>query len=210
MASDVVSRARLLEELGFGHPDASARALEILVAAGLTARGKENIAAAKRDRCRDVLAERLLRLCDRCAAASHEAGAGGAGARERVAVRSAADCESCHGSANRVAVERATQRLRRAGMRRVVVVGGSPGIRESLRALWPTDLELRLVDGTERHTAKEARGHLAWSDLVVVWASTELNHKVSSHYTSAGAGKVLVVPRRGIEALAEALAARAG
>jgi hypothetical protein len=199
--SDVISRARLLEELGFGHPDAQSRALEALVAAGLTARNKENIAEVKRERCAAVLAERFARLCDRCAPTRGDG-------RERVPLLSPSDCEACKGSSNRAAVERATDKLRRAGKRRVVVVGGSPGIRESLRALWPPDLELRLVDGTERHTAKEARGHLAWCDLAVVWASTELNHKVSAHYTSAGGGKVLVVPRRGIEALAEAISAR--
>jgi hypothetical protein len=205
--TDTVSRAALLRELGYGHPLAAERAVEILVAAGLTTAKKEGIAAAKRERVRAELGEWLVVLCDRCAPEHVDDG------RERVPIAEPGDCERCHGSSNRAAVERAAEALQRAGKRRLVVVGGSPGVHEALRRLLPPSLELRIVDGTERHTGHEARGNLAWADAVAVWASSELNHKVSEHYTGAPDAlrqKVTIVHKRGIEALADQLAARFG
>ena len=205
--SESMSRAALLRELGYGHPDAAGRALEILVAAGLTSPRKDGIATAKRERVREELGQWLVRLCERCAPSRVDDG------RERVPVADHTDCERCLGSANRAAIDRAVEVLRGAHRRRLVVVGGSPGVHEALRKLWPEDMELRIIDGTERHTGQEARGHLAWADAIVVWASSELNHKVSEHYTGAPdplRQKVTIVPRRGIEALAVELAARFG
>lgn len=203
--SDTLPRAALLRELGYGHPDAASRATSILVAEGLTNPKRDNIAAAKRERVREVLGEWLVRACERCAPSLPDDG------RERVPVAEASDCELCQGSSNRAAIERAADVMRRAHRRKLVVVGGSPGVHEALRRLWPADLELRIIDGTERHTSAEARGHLAWADAVVVWASSELDHKVSEHYTNAPEPqrhKVTIVPRRGIEALADGIAAR--
>ena len=119
------------------------------------------------------------------------------------------DCERCGGSANRLAVTAAADAFRRRGLAKLVVVGGSQGVHESLKEMWPADLEIRIVDGTVRHRARDAKSHLAWADVVVVWGSSELNHSVSVLYTGPGrpdAAKVISVHRRGIEALAERIA----
>lgn len=199
--TDSISRDKLLEGLGFGHPAARSRAVELLCAAGLSNPRKVNIAVAKRDRVQEVLAAALKRLCDRCAAEGHAGDE-----RERVPVARSEDCEACAGSSTRPAIERCAAALRAAGKSRIVVLGGSPGTRERLADLWPADLSMRFVDGTARHTAQEARTNLAWADVVVIWASTELNHRVTEHY--AGDAKVMVCPKRGIEALADEIAAR--
>ncbi len=86
-----------------------------------------------------------------------------------------------------------------------MVVGGSPSVHEELRTLAPADWELRLVVGTERRTADAARADLRWADLVLIWGSSELDHKVSAHYTSSGSlsQNVALVNRRGVAALLE-------
>jgi hypothetical protein len=87
-------------------------------------------------------------------------------------------------------------------MRRVVVVGGSPGTHDELRSLVAGGLELRLVAGTERRTSRDAKADLAWADLVVVWGGTELDHKVSKLYARGRGDHVVTCSRRGIAAMA--------
>lgn len=89
------------------------------------------------------------------------------------------------------------------GVRRIVVIGGSPSVREELLALKPAALELRLIDGTERRTSDKARADLEWAQLVLVWGGSELDHRVSQLYTdpTAHRRKLVHVARRGIAAL---------
>ena len=84
-------------------------------------------------------------------------------------------------------------------------LGPLAGVHAALEGLWPRDIELRIVPGTERHTGRQARTNLDWADVVLVWAKTELDHKVSLLYTKERLPKVVVAPRRGIEALADRL-----
>src|SRR5207245_2161487 len=81
----------------------------------------------------------------------------------------APDCQICGGQRNRTEMARAVAALHRRGLRRVVIVGGSPATRDELRALAGGDLDLRLVSGTDRRTGREAKSDLAWADVVVVW-----------------------------------------
>jgi hypothetical protein len=198
-----VDRTTLLRELGYGHPEALAQALAVLYAAGLTNPRKTGIAPDKRPRIREALARALVRVCARCA------GDLSADGRTPVPALAAIDCERCGGSANRAALTRAADACRGAGLHRIAVVGGAPGIHVVLRELWPADLELRIISGTERHSRADAVAVLAWADVVLVWAPTALAHRVSDLYTRAGRAKVVAVHRRGIEALADALALRA-
>ena len=201
VSCDRVTEVRdLLVELGYDHPQAAARAVEVLIAAGLLNPKRSALAASKLEACRGALALFFVLLCDHCATRSEDT-------RDRLSVADRRRCERCGGSSNRAAVENAAESFRGRGLRRLVVVGGSPSAHEELRRLWP--LDLRVVDGTERHMGWQARANLDWADLVVVWASTELNHATSGHYTSVRGElrrKVVVAPRRGIEALADAIA----
>ncbi len=197
--SDAIDRERLLRELGYGHPQALARALEVLVRANLTNPRKTAIAAEKRPKVVAALEAVLVRLCTRCSGEPPDDG------REAVPVQEATHCERCGGSANRLALQRAGEACRRRGVRHVAVVGGAPGIHTVLSQLWPEGIDLRIVSGTDRHTGPQARTNLEWADVVVVWASTELDHKVSLLYTKARSKKVIVAGRRGIQALADRL-----
>ena len=85
---------------------------------------------------------------------------------------------------------------------RLVVVVGSPATHEQLRELVGTRVDLRVVSGTERRTGNEAKADLAWADLVVIWGSTQLDHKTSRLYTAARDDRVVTCAKRGIAALA--------
>ncbi|HWU90644.1 MAG TPA: hypothetical protein VN253_25435 [Kofleriaceae bacterium] len=190
----------VLEDLGFvGENARLARAA--LEAAGLTNARKKRIAASKLDALQRVLDEQFLLLCSRpsCRASGT--------ARGRVVLDAAraTACGVCHGSPNAAEIDRAVQALVDRGLRRIVIVGGSPSTREELRDLVGDRLELRLVSGTVRRTARDAKADLAWADLVAIWGGTELDHTISKHYTDASTGRVVTCPRRGIEAMAQTL-----
>jgi len=187
----------LLAELGFRTPELQQRARAVLEQAQLTNARKQNISSAKRETVGRVLGERFILVCAR-ASCRHAAGAG----REVLHASRPTDCAICGGQQNRVEVDRAIAALVARGMRRLVVVGGSPGTHGELRALVGNRLDLRVVTGTDRRTGRDAKGDLAWADLVVVWGATELKHKVSKLYTDGKPRHVVTCPKRGIAALA--------
>ncbi len=192
-----------LSEAGFDLPEVRSRAREALETAGLTRAGKSRMSSAKEERARAVLDERFFRHCatPACAEAASRSG--------RVPARTAnrARCSSCGGSDNRRAMEALVVACRQSAVRRLVIVGGSPSVREELRDVLAERLELRLVDGTERRTLSQARLDLDWADLLLLWGGSELDHRVSSLYTGAAAPlrrKLVHTSKRGIAALLEA------
>jgi hypothetical protein len=192
-----VALTEFLASLGLSGPDAM-KARAILEEEGITNPRKTRLALAKRDRAQDAIDARLARLCHACRGRVELAG------REPVQVRPDA-CAHCHGSRNTRAIDEMAETCAALGVRRLVVVGGSPDTRRELGAL-DGRLELRRVDGTERRTRAQADGDLAWADLVVVCGGTELAHRVSLLYTGARTSTpVVTASRRGVEAIAGAV-----
>ncbi|HEX8437969.1 hypothetical protein [Archangium sp.] len=192
-----------LAERGITSSDSRTRARNALEEAGLTSARKVRISEPKLPRAEQVLAERFFRVCTatECQQVARASG------REPLPVELRSHCEHCGGSNNRRAEVAFLEACERHGVNRVVVVGGSPAVREELEDKLGGRIELRMVDGTERRTAGKAQSDLEWGDLVLVWGATELHHKVSSHYTQPGTPhrhKVVHVARRGVAALLEA------
>ncbi len=199
MSADVEIDA-WLADLGYGAGPSRTAARAALEEAELTRAGKARISTQKLHRATAVLQERFSLHCP-SPACTHAARASG---RQPVLAATKASCAQCAGSDNSRAARDLVAACARAGLRRVLVVGGSPSVREELRAALGSALELRCVDGTERRTQERARGDLEWADLVLLWGATELDHKVSAHYARpppAQRGKVVHVARRGIAAL---------
>jgi hypothetical protein len=194
-----------LAERGITPPDSRTRARSALAQAQIINPKKARMSEQKLARAEALLAERFYRVCS-APACTQVANASG---RELLLVEPRTYCESCGGSNNRRAVADFLEACQRKGVRRVVIVGGSPAVREELEDQLGERVDLRMVDGTERHTADKARHNLEWADLVLVWGATELHHKVSAHYTGgppALTHKVIHVTRRGVAALlAEAI-----
>ena len=200
--TDVVALESTLTSWGFSSASALALARERLQAVGLTRTGKRNISVAKLDRARSHLANELLRLCSSaaCALAS-------AGDQRTVVPVSSTDCEVCCGSRAVGAMEAMVRSLYTAGLRSVVVVGGSPAAHAELRAgLAGKGIDLVLVDGTRHPGTARARALVDQADLIVIWTSTILDHSVSSLFNRYGFEfKTLFVSQRGVGSLAEAV-----
>lgn len=190
-----VAIVELLASLGLAGEDAElGRA--VLEQAGLTNPRKARISRGKEPAVRAALDAEIARLCRRCAGATAD--------EPRVVVIVAPElCTRCAGSANARALEDLAGAATRAGVTRLVVVGGSPDIRRELARL-PPPLDVRLVVGVDRRTGEQARRDVDWADVVVVCGSSELQHKVSNLYTRepAARGKLVVSSRRGVEAIA--------
>lgn len=197
--SDALDIASLLTELGFAPGVALEQAREALVAARLTLPHKQNIAANKRARVEATLAELFLVTCgeDTC-----EAQAGG---RTLFIAPSRDGCHVCGGSANERTLQLARDATASAGLSRIVVVGGSPNLHEDLRKRTPVEWELRIVDGTARHTVDQARTNLEWAHVVLIWGATQLDHKVSRLYTVHRDARCVVINRRGLSSLFDAI-----
>lgn len=189
-----------LSEQGFGLPEAQGTARAALEAAGLTHAGKLRMSEEKLPRALEVLRARFILHCDARECAAYAAASG----RKSVLASKKSACERCGGSDNSRAETEFLEACGRRGVRRVVVVGGSPAVREELESKLGEALELRLIDGTERRTTDRARGDLEWADMVLIWGGSELHHKVSMLYTSSPPAlrkKVVHVARRGVAAL---------
>lgn len=109
-------------------------------------------------------------------------------------------CEVTGGSDIQAGFRRFTNACARAGIGQVTIVGGSPAYRRQLERLAhksPGKLRLNLVSGTTRRTKHRAKADARKSDLIIIWGGTELDHSVTSVYTSAP-DKTLRVPHRGI------------
>jgi hypothetical protein len=195
-----------LREAGFDTPGATARAREVLEAAGLTRPGKQAMASAKLRRAADTLAATLVRVCgDRCLAVDRS---GPERAREAVSVTKSS-CEVCGGSNNAQAALAAASALGRRGLARVLIVGGSPGVWDGVeRAFAGTNIKLRFVDGTQRSSAeKESEANKRWAEVMIIWGATELRHAVSVNYTRDVPQHVrqIKIARRGVTALCDAI-----
>jgi len=89
------------------------------------------------------------------------------------------------------------------GVQRLAIVGGTPSYHSRLRELFGDAIALRLVDGAERRTQKQARGDIDWADLVIIWGGTILDHSTSQHYKG---DSVTTIAHRGLAGMLRTLA----
>ncbi|MFT3837622.1 MAG: hypothetical protein QM723_11560 [Myxococcaceae bacterium] len=195
-----------LGEQGYGLPAARERALQALITAGITRAGKARISVEKLPRAEEQLGSRFFLHCPNPECVTNAKASG----REPVLTSEKNKCNSCGGSDNRRAVKELIDAFASRGWKKLVVVGGSPSVREELERSLGSALTLRVVDGTERRPIERAKADLDWADVVLVWSASELHHKVSLQYTQvAGEAKKKLVHchRRGIaQLLGEAVA----
>ncbi len=190
-----IAKADLLRELGYG---GNAGLYDpALQEAGLSNPRKPRIAVSKREAVTQLLAARFMRVCSRGDCSNRAPNI----ATERTIVPAAtqADCEVCGGSVNKGGIEEMLAAFAQVGWTRLCIVGGNPATREDAQRLAGSNLELRLIDGTRSRNQADADADCAWADLVVLWGSTELAHKVSERYRGKN---VITCPRRGLAELA--------
>ncbi len=197
--ADAVSKADLFARLGYAGP--YQRLEEVLERAGLSRPDRTNIAASKADAVEDVLSSSFLIVCSRgdCQMECAELADG----RTLVPATSQSECSVCGGSANGRAVDAMVAAMKRAGLSRLCVVGGSPNLRVELERLVAGRVELRLVQGVGSRTGRQAQADLAWADRVAIWGGTILDHRVSGLYKG---DNVIQFARRSIQELAREVA----
>lgn len=203
MSSDVAIDTWLAEN-GYGLPSTKLKAHATLEEAGLTRAGKLRISAEKLPRALDAL---RMKLCLHCATPECLGFAKGSG-RVPMPCDPRSACERCGGSNNRRAEADLIEACARAGVKRLVIVGGSPAVREELEGALGDALQLRMIDGTERRTIDNAKADMQWGDLILLWGASELHHKVSMQYTNLTQPdfkrKLVRVQQRGVAALLQA------
>lgn len=206
-----VAIATFLAGEGYTGAWAQHQARAVLEAAGLTRPGKVSMVTSKVPAAREQLVRWLIRTCesDECQAWAAEIAEG-----RLVTSGTGMTCEVCGGSNNRRAVIAMVRACRRAGMMRLLIVGGFGPAVADLQALTAgTGLEFRIVDGVAgKHTRADAIPNLNWADLLVIWGSSPLPHAVSNAYTVDRPRdlKMITVVRRGVEALCREVVRAAG
>lgn len=179
--------------------DSQQWARSALVEAGLTNARKQNMAVSKRQAAVDAIEARIARVCSAstCRNALDPAG-------RRVVEVAAEGCEVCGGSDTARATQQMVADLEASGRTRLLVVGGSPNARRALRdSVAGSAVEVTFVEGDRPTGAKRAREMADSADVVVIWANTQLDHKVSQPFATAAPAKTFTCARRGVAALAE-------
>ena len=169
---------------------------------------RKNIAAHKADFAREVLEDAFLWHCNngecRQAAARDESATGNAAARPLLLVAQSV-CRICGGDPSASVLAQAGQALTAAGVRRILIVGGTERKERELRQKSPPDLDWRFIDGKRAQDDRYYQPHRDWAQVIIIWQSTPLDHKVSEHFDGKGDPRVITVRRRGVIAVAQEL-----
>lgn len=171
--------------------------LDALYAAGLTRPGKQRIADAKIPEAKSAIRDLIVRTCHKqaCRAEAERDG------RTVVDVR-VEHCDTCSGGDNRTAINAMLEAMRRTGRAKLLVVGGTPNSTQELRTLCSEPCSLRFLTAEQRPGRDTSDKHVRWADVVVIWASTPIPHKM----TKAIKGPhVITCAQRGVAALAKSV-----
>jgi hypothetical protein len=157
-----------------------------------------------------VVRERLVRVC------AHPVCNQVAVLDDRLPMRvdSGKDCEVCRGSADRRWFLRMVRECGRAGVRRLLVIGGPDATRDALRGLsegQPVDVRL-IADSEEVHPAR-VQGRVEGCDVLVLWGEAVVPRAISEPYeaTALREGRPVVQilgERGGVAALARGVCNR--
>jgi len=101
-------------------------------------------------------------------------------------VPGATDCQICGGHVDQRWFAYLTHECQRAGVRRLLVIGGDPDHQSRLHALSEgAPIDLRIVNIDEEISEGRARGRVDGCDALVIWNENVVPHEVSQVYRSA-------------------------
>ena len=194
---------QMLTGFGITAAESQQKARAALVDSGVVSGrpNRVNIAVDKTDRARACLRNAFLWHCGRgdCRSALRSEAA------QPPLLVEQPSCAVCGGSSDLSALARMAAAMAKEGLSRVLVVGGTANKERTMRQ--ETGVEWRFIDGTAAPHERSLRSQRKWADIIVVWASTPLKHRVSKHFEGRGDDRVITVDRRGIAALADAVIA---
>ncbi len=117
-------------------------------------------------------------------------------------------CDLCEGSDMRRRAAELTDALLVAGHNRLVFVGGSPAYYTQLdKLLIDRRIRVTKVPNGRNIRKEDAKSQLQNSDLIVIWGSTIIDHRVTELYTKQPADKarVITIAHRGMTGMMERL-----
>ena len=190
-----------LNSLGIAGVEQQAIARAVLENEGYTRTGRINMAVHKEADAQGSLDAQLAFHCSTptCQQSLLQQETGTASPRRLIQVERGA-CEVCEGSADRRALAEMAIAMTEAGLSRAVVVGGTDQKAAKIRELSPNSLQWRFVDGLGNINQRDATSDLKWGDVIVIWATTPLPHRVSNLYSKAD--HTITSPTSGIATLA--------
>lgn len=193
-----ISILRMFKDMGIGASASQKAAQDALAEAGIISSrpNRTNIAAAKVNRALEVLEEVFSWHCGSCKTKSTEAG-------RRTLLVKRTRCMICGGSNDRHALEEMASSAAASNVSKILVVGGTSTKHREMREKSPSGVEWRFVDGKKSKDDRYFRHNRRWAEIIVIWGSTELDHKVSNHFDGKGDSRVITVSRRSIGALAD-------
>lgn len=199
---------QMLREFGIADAASQQLARRSLADWGIITRpNRQNIAAYKRDDALVALTESFLWHCSNgdCSTAARDAPPG-----TPPLLVEQAHCAVCGGSRDVSALGRMAAALAAAGRSRILVVGGTENKRREIQEKSPAGIQWRFIEGNVARPDRLLRPDREWADIIVLWASTILDHRVSAHFPARGDDRVITVARRGIAALADAVTQHVG
>lgn len=189
-----------LNSLGISGAEQQVIARAVLEDAGFTRAGRTNMAVHKEPDAGEALERRLASHCANpgCRETLHEQERQVSEPRALILVERDA-CEVCAGSVDRRALNEMAAAMSGAGLSRAVVVGGTNPKWARIRQIAPRSVEWRFVNGLGNANQRDAASDLKWGDVILIWAGTPAQHRVTNLYAGP---RTITVPTTGIAALA--------
>ena len=189
-----------LNSLGISGAEQQAIARTVLEDESFTNRRKTNMAVHKEPAAEESLRRRLALHCATatCRDTLELEQIDAEPPRQLLLVERDA-CEVCGGSADRRALNEMAAAMSEAGLSRAVVVGGTNPKWARIRQIAPSWVEWRFVNGLGNANQRDAASDLRWGDVILIWAGTPAQHRVTNLYAGP---RTITVPTTGIAALA--------
>ncbi len=190
-----------LRSNGISGANEQAIARGVLEDAGFTRPGKVNMAVDKEARARERLESALAFHCADavCREALSRNAHQESNPRQPLMVERDF-CEICGGSADGRELRAMANSMEKAGLSRIVVVGGTKQKETAILRMSPETVQWRFVNDFKRVDERDAAADLKWADVIVIWARTPLKHRVSNLYSRAE--HAVIAPTTGIGQLA--------
>ena len=193
----------MLADMGITDPESQESAIKDLIRKGVISgrRKRTNIAITKLKRVESCLQETFSWHCR-----SGDCKRAAKAATRPPLLVAKSHCAYCGGSADRRSLKKMSETLDALGSRRILVLGGTSRVHQEIeRKSRSLRVEWRFIEGTKAKDDRYYRPHRDWADIIVIWSSTPLDHRVSRHFTGRSDDRVITAERRGISSFCQSV-----
>ena len=112
-------------------------------------------------------------------------------------------CHICDGNPSVKALQNMAEIAIDAGKSRILIVGGTEKKEREILGKCSGLVQWRFIDGKKARDDRYYRSHRKWAEIIIIWQSTPVDHRVSEHFDGKGDDRVVTLRRRGIAALVD-------